>query len=50
MARICIVTVSNLYATPRVVKEADALSQAGHDVRVVYSQSGELLTRCHDDE
>lgn len=35
MARICIVTRSQLANNPRVVKEANALSDAGHDVTVV---------------
>jgi len=33
--RICIVTSAHLCNNPRVVKEADALSAAGHNVRVV---------------
>lgn len=33
--RICLVTTSQPSANPRLVKEADALSQAGYDVRVV---------------
>ena len=33
--RICIVTTAHLCNNPRVVKEADALHEAGHDVRVV---------------
>lgn len=48
MARICIITVSSLYATPRVVKEADALAAAGHQVRVVFAQAGGLFSRPHD--
>lgn len=34
-ARICIVTGSHLCRNPRVVKEADALANAGYDVRVL---------------
>jgi glycosyltransferase involved in cell wall biosynthesis len=36
--RVCIVTPGYLSSTPRVVREADALAAAGHDVRVVFSQ------------
>jgi hypothetical protein len=35
MARICIVTAGHLATCPRMVKAADALSGAGHAVRVV---------------
>jgi glycosyltransferase involved in cell wall biosynthesis len=35
MARICLVTTSTPSANPRLVKEADALVAAGHDVHVV---------------
>lgn len=35
MARICIVTRSALGSNPRVVKEADALADAGHQVHVI---------------
>ncbi len=35
MARICLITTSTPSANPRLVKEADALVAAGHDVRVV---------------
>jgi glycosyltransferase involved in cell wall biosynthesis len=35
MARICLVTTSQPSANPRLVKEADALVAAGHDVHVV---------------
>jgi hypothetical protein len=35
MARICIVTPGQLGSNPRVVKEAEALAGAGHDVRVI---------------
>jgi glycosyltransferase involved in cell wall biosynthesis len=36
--RICIVTSEQLSTNPRVVKEADALADAGYDVRVVACQ------------
>ena len=39
--RVCIVTPSPIGSNPRVVKEADALCEAGHDVTVV-------ATRTHD--
>ena len=35
MARICIVTPGQLGSNPRVAKEADALTAAGHQVHVV---------------
>jgi len=35
MARICLVTTSTPSANPRLVKEADALVAAGHDLHVV---------------
>src|SRR4051812_46293198 len=38
-SRICIVTNLALSHNPRVVKEADALHEAGFDVRVVSSQN-----------
>ncbi|MFH1790464.1 MAG: glycosyltransferase [Candidatus Omnitrophota bacterium] len=41
MSKICIITPAYIYGSPRVVKEADALWEAGHDVRVVFS-SGNL--------
>ena len=34
MARIAIVTSGHLSTSPRVVREADALAAAGHDVAV----------------
>ena len=37
MARICIVSPGQPSVNPRLVKEADALSEAGHEVRVVCS-------------
>jgi glycosyltransferase involved in cell wall biosynthesis len=36
--RICLVTSESLSTNPRVVKEADALAHAGHQVRVVSCQ------------
>lgn len=35
MARICILTAGHLATCPRMLKSADALAEAGHDVRVV---------------
>ncbi len=35
MARVCLVTTSTPSANPRLVKEADALAAAGHNVHVV---------------
>lgn len=34
--RFCLVTTHHLCNNPRLVKEADALTEAGHDVRVVW--------------
>jgi glycosyltransferase involved in cell wall biosynthesis len=39
MPRICIVSHGTLTAGPRVLKEADALNEAGYDVRVVGLQT-----------
>jgi hypothetical protein len=36
--RVCIATPGYISSTPRVVREADALSTAGYDVRVVFTQ------------
>jgi glycosyltransferase involved in cell wall biosynthesis len=49
-SRICIVTPSHLSANPRVVKEADALHDAGFDVHVVFAQSTAGHRSIHDDE
>jgi len=46
---ICIVTPNYLSSTPRVVKEADALSRAGFLVRVVFSQGNMEHLRIHDE-
>ena len=35
--RICLVTPGNLAANPRIVKEADALQEAGYEVTAVVS-------------
>lgn len=48
VGRITLVTVSHLYSTPRVVKEADALHAAGHQVRVVYAETPARFAREHD--
>lgn len=48
--KICIVTPNYLSSTPRVVKEADALHDAGFDVRVVFSQGNLENVRAHDAE
>lgn len=44
-ATVCIVTPANLCSNPRVVKEADALHEAGLRVEVVFAQNG---IRGHD--
>lgn len=46
--RVCIVTPGYISSTPRVVKEAEALSQAGYRVRVVFSQGDLERARQHD--
>jgi glycosyltransferase involved in cell wall biosynthesis len=48
--RICIVTPDSVSSTPRVVKEADALSAAGYQVRVVCSQGVVDYVRSFDAE
>jgi len=45
---VCIVTPGYLSSTPRVVKEADALEEAGMDVRVVHTWGGLEHKRRHD--
>src|SRR5258706_9445553 len=45
---ICIIAPGYIASTPRVVKEADALSQAGFKVRVVCSQGDLAQVRDHD--
>lgn len=47
--RVCIVTPSYVSSTPRVVREADALSAAGYDVRVVFTQGQLENVRAFDD-
>lgn len=43
MARICIVTPGQLGSNPRVVKEADALAEAGHDVTVICTKVADFV-------
>ena len=40
-ARICLITPSHLSMNPRVVKEADALTEAGYDVAVIAADFSE---------
>ncbi len=55
MSRICIVTAGHLATTPRMLKAADALAEAGHQVRVVSTRflhwashaDGDLHNRRH---
>jgi glycosyltransferase involved in cell wall biosynthesis len=47
--RICLVTPGNLAANPRVVKEADALQEAGYDVTAVVSDYSQGLRRFDDE-
>lgn len=37
--RICLVTSGHLASNPRIVKEADALHEAGYEVRVIYGHT-----------
>jgi glycosyltransferase involved in cell wall biosynthesis len=48
MRRVCIVTPGYISCTPRVVKEADALAEAGYAVHVVFSQGDIERAREHD--
>ena len=50
MTDICIISPSYLSASPRPVKEADALCAAGFDVRVVFVQGPLMDWRAHDSE
>ncbi len=45
MAKICLITPAHLSTNPRLVKEADALVEAGYDVRVVACQFMDWATR-----
>lgn len=45
---ICIVTPGYISSTPRVVREADALTAAGYRVRVIFSQGDLAHVRYHD--
>jgi len=47
--RICLVTPGNLAANPRIVKEADALQEAGYDVTAVVSDYSQGLRRFDDE-
>ncbi len=47
---VCIITPAYLSSTPRVVKEADALWNAGFRVRVVFGQGDLEDVRRHDDQ
>src|SRR5689334_15087705 len=49
MAAICIVTASALGSNPRVVKEADALTAAGHKVHVISVRTLDLVDRRDED-
>jgi len=46
--RVCILTNGCLSSAPRVVKEADALAQAGYEVRVVGAQTARWMTEWDD--
>jgi hypothetical protein len=46
--RICLVTSQHLYENPRLVKEADALTEAGFSVRVVACRRHEWISRMDD--
>lgn len=44
MARICLITPFHISFQPRTLREADALFEAGHKVRVICRQTDEFLT------
>jgi glycosyltransferase involved in cell wall biosynthesis len=48
-ARVCLVTPGYISSSPRVVREADALTAAGYDVRVAFTQGQLLDVRTFDD-
>lgn len=48
--RVCLVTPGYLSSTPRVVREADALSAAGFDVRVAFTQGPLTQLQLWDDD
>lgn len=39
--KICLVTPGHIASNPRIVKEADALHEAGYDVTVIYTETSE---------
>lgn len=45
VAKICIISINPLWHAPRVVKEADALSEAGYSVLVVVPQYSMSVTK-----
>jgi glycosyltransferase involved in cell wall biosynthesis len=45
---VCIVTPGYISSTPRVVREADALTASGYRVRVIFSQGDLAQVRHHD--
>ena len=46
--RVCLVTPSYISSTPRVAREADALTAAGFEVRVVFTQGALQAPRAFD--
>lgn len=44
MARICLITPGQLSTNPRIVKEADALTEAGHQVSVICTRMATWAT------
>lgn len=48
--KICIITPGYITSDPRVIKEADCLSRAGFDVRVVFSQGNIEYVRSFDQD
>lgn len=46
MAVICLITPGHLATNPRLVKEADALAAAGHDVRVIAARFSAWARAC----
>jgi glycosyltransferase involved in cell wall biosynthesis len=43
--KVCLITTAHVSFNPRLVKEADALSESGYRVRVVAAQSSESLAK-----
>ena len=49
VARICVITAGHLATCPRMVKAADALAAAGHDVRMISTRHMDWAARADDE-